>query len=260
MVGNLKEQLKSGKPVIGTFTNVSDPAVIELLGYVGFDFVIVDMEHGPATTRELESLVRAADLAKLPVVVRVPGAQRVPILKALDCGGSGVLVPMVDDSKTAADAAFHAHYPPFGGRGLATYQRSIRYGQTEPQQYLEDVEKRVLTVVQIETRQAVEQSEEISHVEGVDVLFIGPSDLSMSLGVFGQPEHETLQTAIDQVVQAGLQAGKAVGTLVGTTEQARQAIDRGMRFIAWGTTLGMLSAGAKNTLDAWKSLTSSRSL
>ena len=253
MAGNmrLKQKLSLGQPVVGTFLNANDPAIVEVLGLAGFDFVVVDTEHGNLFYHEMESAIRAADVVGLSVIVRTGDGSRIPILKALDTGADGVLVPMINNPAQALETVHNAHYPPIGTRGLSSSNRAIRYGFASRDAYIQGSAENTLVAVQIETQDAVEHVHEIASIDGVDLLFVGPSDLSMSLQSLGDPKSRKMESAIQEILSAAKTHGKALGTFVNTEEQLDEALSRGMQFIIWGTALGFVASSAKSTIAAW---------
>ncbi len=248
----LKKKLTEGKCVIGTFVNLYDPAITEILGLAGFDFIVIDTEHSSLLYHEVEAIIRAADVVGLSVIVRTGDGSRIPILKALDSGADGVLVPMVSSGSQAFEASQNAHYPPNGRRGLASSTRAVRYGFRNKESYIEESNANTLVAVQIETQDAVDHADEIAGTSGVDILFIGPSDLSMSLQTMNDPTNEKMEKAVQKIISAAGAHGKKLGTFVNSEAQLNEALSRGMQFILWGTTVGFLASSAKNTIATWE--------
>lgn len=230
-----KAKLKAGEAVHGCFVRYPDAALAEVLGYQGWDFLLFDGEHGTLQPRDCEHMVRAAELRGVTPMVRVTTNQAPVILRYLDTGAQGLHVPWVN-SATEAEACVRAvKYHPRGIRGLAAV-RAADYGQSGTlAEYVRSANVETLVVIHIETAEAVERLPEIVAVDGLDVVFIGPTDLSHSLGVPGQPQHPTVQAAMDRIVATVQEAGLALGILVQSAAAARQWRQRGARYIA--TTL-----------------------
>ena len=185
----IKKLLKEGKPAIGTFVRASDPAVVETLAYAGFDFIIIDNEHTPMSRESMVNLMRAADITGLVPTVRIREKNAADVLQALDGGALGVQVPQVDTVEDATNVVSWAKYAPLGVRGYAATQRSAGYGNMNPVEYAQKSNDNTLVVCYCETAKCIENLDDILKVEGVDVIFIGPYDLSQALGVIGQVKH-----------------------------------------------------------------------
>jgi 4-hydroxy-2-oxoheptanedioate aldolase len=203
----LANRLASGEGMVGLIMKMPSPASTELAGHLGFDFVIIDTEHGIAGGAELDHHIRAADSAGVPVVVRVGTLDRPEIARALDAGATGIVIPQVDTAEAAREAVRLAHYPPFGARGLATSTRAGGQGTVPGRQHLAAARENTAVIVQIESRKGVENVQDILAVEGVSAAWIGLSDLSLELGHFGDLNHPEMINAVDQVVAAAAVAG-----------------------------------------------------
>ena len=208
------------------------PSLIDVLGYQGWDFLVFDGEHGTLIPGDCENMVRAAELQQVTPIVRVTTNEPSVILRFLDSGAQGALVPSVRSAEEAIAAVRSVKYYPSGIRGLAGV-RAADYGQKKPlSEYVVEANNETLTVIQIETAEAVEHLEEIVSVVDVDVAFIGPMDLSQSYGVPGLPQHPRVLQAIDRIVQVTLQSKCALGVMVSDAASARQWRQRGAKFIA----------------------------
>ncbi len=247
---SLKQKLREGQIVFGTFVRTADPAVIEVLAHSGLDFVVLDSEHSPLTLRDVAQLVRAADGIGLPTIVRVARNDPVLIMQALDMGALGVQVPQVNTASEALAAARAARYPPEGDRGFAATTRAACHGFMPTREYHQLSNTEIMVVIYIETAQAVQNVEKIAEVPGVDVLFVGPFDLSVSYGVPGELDHHRMQAAIDEVAGICRKAGKHAGILAGTPERAYDLIQRGYRYIVYGSDLGLMAQGTSQALHA----------
>jgi len=226
-----KAKLKSGETVLGCLVRYADPTLIEVLGYQPWDFLVFDGEHGPLEPRDCENMVRAAELRGVTPIVRVPTNQPAAILRFMDTGTQGVHVPWVNSTEEADAAVRAVKYHPRGNRGLASV-RAASYGQTMTfGQYVEQANAETLVVLHIETAQAVEHASAIASLDAVDVVFIGPTDLSQSYGVPGQPQHPLVENAMMKIVQAVSQTPAALGVLVSDAESARLWRSRGARYL-----------------------------
>ena len=226
-----KAKLKAGETVFGCFVRYPDASLVEVMGYQGWDFLVFDGEHGTLEPRDCEHLVRAAELRGVTPVVRVPTNQPPAILRLMDTGPQGVHVPWVNSAAEAEAAVRSVKYYPRGIRGLAGI-RAADYGQAAALgDYVREANEQTLVAIHIETADAVDRLSEIVAIDGLDVIFIGPMDLSHSLGVPGQPQHPTVQAAMQRIVDAVAQTELALGILVGSAAAAREWRQRGARYI-----------------------------
>lgn len=229
-----KAKLKAGETVFGCFTRYPDATLVEVLGYQGWDFIVFDGEHGTIEPRDCEQMVRAAELREVTPIVRVPTNQPPIILRYMDSGAHGLHVPWVNSSTEAEAVVQAVKYQPRGIRGLAGIRAADYAQQGTFAEYVETANRETLVVIHIETIDAVQQVPEIAAIDGVDVIFIGPTDLSHSLGVPGQPQHPSVQEAMQQVIEAVNGTDKALGIMVTNADGARQWQERGARYITIG--------------------------
>lgn len=226
-----KAKLKAGEVVFGCFFRYPTSTLVEVMGYQPWDFIVLDGEHGTLQPEDVENMVRAAELRRLTSLVRVTTNQPYIILRYMDTGAQGAHIPWVNTAEEAERAVQSIKYYPRGIRGLAGV-RAADYGQTGSfVEYTEAANRETLVVVQVETRQAVENIEQIAAVDGIDVIFIGPTDLSHSYGVPGQPQHPDVQAAMNRIASVVTQSNAALGMMVGSAEAARQWRERGARYI-----------------------------
>jgi 4-hydroxy-2-oxoheptanedioate aldolase len=240
----VKRRLQAGESLIGMLLGFNSPAFVELVALAGFDFVLIDCEHGPMDLESVEAMVRAAEAAGLTPLARVPHNEASVILRFLDVGVMGVLVPHVETAEDARRAVAAIKYPPEGERGLAGV-RANEYGAREPMaEYVRRANEETLFMALIESRKGVENAAAIAAVPGVDVVQIGPNDLSMSMGHYGRMDHPEVQAAIDQVIAAAQAAGKVPGSgAIRGPAAVRRALDRGIRFITYGARDVVLDGG-----------------
>jgi 2-keto-3-deoxy-L-rhamnonate aldolase RhmA len=244
----LRARLRAGEVVLGTFLNLGSPVSAEICGLAGFDWVLIDLEHGSGTEADLLPQLQALEHTGAAPVVRVEANERPRFARALDSGAEGVMVPRVDTAEEARRAAASMRYPPAGVRGMAYMNRAARWGGRSWAE-VEAFNERVVGVIQIESEEAVANVEEIAAVEGVDALFVGPSDLTQSMGILGQLDDPRFLAAVHAVGDAARGAGKAAGILVQTPEQLDRYLALGYQLVAVGSDSAFLSGGARKTLE-----------
>jgi 4-hydroxy-2-oxoheptanedioate aldolase len=252
MAGNqFKQALKDKQAQIGLWMSLANSYTAELCATAGFDWLLLDGEHAPNDVRGvLEQLQAIAPYRSQPVVRPVSGDPAL-IKQLLDVGAQTLLVPMVDDAEQARRLVSAMRYPPEGMRGVGSaVARVSRWGMDSD--YLARANDEVCLLVQAETRQALANLEEICAVDGVDGVFIGPADLSASMGFVGQPNHPEVQAVIADAVARIRKAGKAAGILSTTEEQARKWLAAGALFVAVGVDTILLAAAAKQLLAKYK--------
>jgi 4-hydroxy-2-oxoheptanedioate aldolase len=232
MVTNaLKARLKGGEHVFGCFVKHPSASIVEFLSLEGWDFVVIDAEHGPIDPLECERMTRGVELGGATSMVRVPANDRATILRYLDVGPQGLHVPMIESGADAAEVARFAKYMPDGQRGLSGV-RAASYGSREGlDEYVRRANEEQLIVVQIESKRALEHLNEIVAVPAVDVVFVGPTDLAHSLGVVGQADHPLVTAALDAISTAVADSPKAFGILVGNEKDARAWMERGAQYL-----------------------------
>ncbi len=226
-----KAKLKAGAAVYGCFLRYPDAGLAEVLAYQDWDFIVFDGEHGTFEPRDCEHMVRAVELRGGTPLVRVPTNQPPIILRYLDTGAYGLHVPWVNSAAEAEAAVRSVKYHPRGNRGLAGV-RASGYGQAGPLgEYTQQANAETLVAIHIETMEAVEEAAAIAAIDGVDVVFIGPTDLSQSLGVPGQTQHPTVLAAIDRIIEAVAPSPAALGIMAPNPAALRQWRDRGVRYL-----------------------------
>lgn len=197
----LLQALKDGRTVFGTFLSLPEPGLVEAVGWAGYDFVVVDMEHSPIDFTALPHLLSAADACGLVPLVRVGTCEPNPILRVLDSGAFGVIAAHVHDRTEAAALVAACRYPPLGIRGVSGASRAAGYGSANFVEHARRANEEVITIALIEDESSVESIEEIASVPGLNVVFPGPGDLSASLGLLGQPQHPEVQRRVDHVAE-----------------------------------------------------------
>ncbi len=245
---SLKESLKAGKAALGPFVNINSGAMLEIAALAGFDFVIIDTEHGPLDIPAAEDLCRMADSAGITPIVRVRENDAPQILRALDIGAAGVQVPQIC-TKTDAEAVVQAaKYAPVGMRGVSPYTRAAKYF-SDGAAIFDRLNKDQMIIVHIEGVEGLENLSDIIIVEGLDVIFLGPYDLSQSLGIPGQVHDprvvDRMQEAAEQINKAGL----SVGTFADSAETARKWIDAGVRYVSLSVDTGIYLKGCRDMVQ-----------
>ncbi len=245
-----REKLEQPAGVFGPFMITSDPAFVEAAGNAGYDFVLLDMEHGPGSFQNLQNLIRAANVVNVFPLVRVPRGTDIWIDRALDVGAGGVLVPQIDTAQQAKDAVAAAKFSPLGSRGTCRFVRSAGYGAIPGSEYFAQAQDTVV-ILQAEGKKAFENLDEILEVPGIDMLFVGPYDLSSSLGLIGQIEHPKVMEYIQDIVQrAGAKGGK-VGCFADSAQSARKLRDLGVKFVGYSCDTAIFMRAAAEDVDTF---------
>jgi 2-keto-3-deoxy-L-rhamnonate aldolase RhmA len=241
-VTSFKQSVRDGVVNLGTFLNLGSPLVAEVCALSGFDWLLVDLEHGAGGEEALVGQLFAGAAHDVPVLARVESAERIRVGHALDLGVAGVMFPRLDTPDEVRAAVSHLWYPPQGDRGIATYNRARQFGGDTRSS--SDVNDELLCIVQIETSKALENVQEIAASPGVDVLFVGPSDLSAALGCPGALDSATYLDALDRVVGAVRDARIAAGILVGDPDDVQRHVDLGFSFVSVASDSALLRRGA----------------
>jgi 2-keto-3-deoxy-L-rhamnonate aldolase RhmA len=250
---SLRKRLLDGELVVGTMiSEVRNPNVAHLLALSGFDFVIIDNEHGAYSPETVSDFVAGARGADIAVIVRVPEIRRECILKPLDSGAAGLLAPQVNTVAEAEDVVQHAKYPPLGSRGVAVRRPHNRYARIGAAEHLRQANEETFIAVQAESAEAIACIDGIAAVEGVDCVFAGPYDLSVSLGIPGQVDHPREVEAIDKLLSACLKHGKVGGILLFDAAMLRAWIDKGMRFVSYSSDISLLADAAAGAVKELK--------
>lgn len=252
MIDQFPTRLRTRKPVAGCWLSIGHPASAELLAGVGYDFAVLDGEHTEMTLEALATVLRAVEAAGTDTVpiVRVASNDPTEIKRVLDLGPVGVMVPAVETVEEAERAVEACIYPPHGRRGVAGY-RAADYG-ANLETYMESANEEILSIVQIESKTGVQNAEDIAAVEGVDALFIGPADLSASLGAFGEYSSGTVRDAVDRIVAAADTTDCPVGTLATSRKEIELRDEWGVDYLAMGPDLALLAESASDYLDAYR--------
>lgn len=226
--------------VVGTFSAIPHPVAVEVTAAAGLDFLCIDWEHSQIDRERIEDLVRAADVHRVPAMVRVPGHAPESIAAVLDAGAAGVLVPRISSAVQAKAAVLATRYPPLGERGVGP-GRASGYGYRIPD-YLKSANESLVLAIQVETADGLANVEEIAAVEGVDVIFIGPGDLSVSIDAMGPAGAKRLNAAITRIAKAARAAGKAVGIFRPSADDVGKWAEEGISFFILASDTMFLGA------------------
>ncbi len=244
-MSDFRRRLLGGETVFGTMLTLNAPAVAEMMSEIGFDWLFIDGEHAPIEPGDLQLLLQAIG-KRAAAMVRVRAADEAMIKAVLDLGADGVIVPQIDTADEAAAVVRYARYPPLGRRGVGL-GRAQGYGM-QFAEYLEAANEEVTVVVQAESAASVDHIDAIVQVEGIDVVLIGPYDLSASLGRMGQLDDPLVTGAIDHIAEACRKAGVPVGIFGVTPEAVKPFQERGFRFLVSGVDTLLLGQAAKQLL------------
>lgn len=246
---NLKKRLQQQEVLMGCWLNLGSSLTAELIGYAGFDWALIDLEHGSGNEKDAIAQLQALKSTGTGAIIRVESNDKRRIQRALDIGAEGIMVPQIKTKEDIRTAISGMYYSPEGERGVAKMIRATGFGENF-NAYREGSKETILSIVQIETKEALDNVEEIAKMDGVDVLFVGPSDLTMSLGVFGQIEHPEYKNALKKIMEAVKKAGKVAGILLFDPNDFQEYHDLGFRFFACGSDAGFVAQGAKQMLKA----------
>jgi len=246
-----KKDLKAGKKLIGCWSSLANPITAEVLGLAGFDWILLDGEHSPNDVITLIPQLMALKDSSAAPMARPPVNEPVIIKRLLDAGFVNFLIPFVETAEQARAAVAATRYPPQGIRGVSVSQRQNKYG-TVPD-FFKLANESIAVMVQIESRKGVENIDAIAAVEGVDGIFVGPSDLAAAYGQLGNPGHADVQAATKQVYDRARAAGKPVGTLAPVEADARRYMEWGATWVAVGSDLGLFRGTTQALRDKFKS-------
>jgi len=240
----LKKKIRNGEAVIGCWLNLGSALTAEIVGSAGYDWVLIDLEHGAGEEKDVMSQLQALHHSNTAAIVRVESDQKQRIHRVLDAGAEGVMVPHIDDSNQARKVVDGIRYPPGGSRGVAKMVRASGFGKNFAEYYAGSNDN-ILGIVQIETPEALNNLDEIAAIDGVDVLFIGPADLTMSMGIFGEFEHPLFTDAVNATVAAANKVGKAAGILIFNPDEYSRYYQMGLRVIACGADATFVAEGSR---------------
>jgi 2-keto-3-deoxy-L-rhamnonate aldolase RhmA len=241
----LKERLMNGKAAVGTFIQIGHPDVAEILSKFEFDWLLLDGEHGPLGIETMQVMLQAMNGSSVVPIIRVPGNDAMIIKRALDIGAYGIMVPLISSKKEAEEVVRAMRYQPVGIRGTGPRRASNYYLDKE---YLHVADKELLSIIQIETKEAIANFRDIVRVEGIDVYFLGPMDISAALGHIGEVNHPEVEKVIRELLVLGKEAKKIGGVYAFNAKDAQKRIEQGYQFVSLGSDTRFLMGGVQESL------------
>lgn len=250
---SFKTRLTAGEVVYGPFVRIPYPGIMEILGYSGFDFAIIDSEHSTINFSQAEDMVRGAQVGGITPIMRVNDNDPSLILKALDLGAKGAQIPQVT-TKDEAEAAVEAtYYTPQGNRGLCCGVRAAEFSHMDSNQYVKGANQENLSILHIEGREGIGNLDKILTVSDIDVIFLGPYDLSQSLGVPGQIDHPDVIKTMEEAIAKSNNQNTIVGTYADDIKAAQKWVDLGVKYMSVSLDTVLLYEGAKSLASKLKS-------
>lgn len=241
------EKLKIGATVLGPFSKTSDAAFVEVMGFAGFDFIIIDLEHGPNSYLNAQNLVRAAKGAGTFPIIRVPTNSAVDIGKALDIGAMGIQVPQISTKNEAVQAMQSSKFHPLGMRGVCRFVRAAEYSNKDRFEYFRESNDNFL-ILQLEGVEGIANFEEIVEVEGINIIFLGPYDLSQALGVSGQINHPLVLEKMKTIIMECASRGIKTGVFTDNLADARGWKELGVDYISFSVDVGIMLEACKSII------------
>jgi 2-keto-3-deoxy-L-rhamnonate aldolase RhmA len=251
-VNQFKRAIAGGRRQLGAWLSSGAPSTAEALGCAGFDFLVVDMEHTPIDVAQMVDILRALAGTPAQAIVRPPWSDMVMVKRVMDAGAISLLLPFVQNADEARRAVAYTRYPPAGVRGVAGSHRGSRYGNVE--NYLQRAGTEVCVIVQIETASALERLEEIAAVPGVDSIFIGPADLSASMGFLGDMGNPGVQEKLAGAAAQCRRLGKPCGIIGADPEMVGKFLDYGYSWAAIGSDISLMVGRAHEYLGRVRAL------
>lgn len=235
--------------VYGPFCKIQDPTIVELAALSGFDFIIIDMEHGSHDIVSIQNMIRAAEAKGIEAVVRVTQNNETLILRLLDIGVKCIQVPQISTVKDAQKVVQYTKFYPLGNRGMCRYVRAADYTKTSGLNYFKETNNTITTIIHIEGLKGIENLEEIVKVDGIDIIFLGCYDLSQSCVVPGEINHPKVLEAMKKAISIAKTNGKMIGTFTESFENAKMWKELGVQYISYAVDVGIF-------LDAFKGIVS----
>ena len=250
--GKFRERVLAKEFLAGTWINLGSAFTAEMAGIAGYDWLLLDYEHGPGSDTTMASQLQAVAATPAVGLVRIAANEPPRFKRTLDAGAQGIMIPYVDNADQARSAIAAMRYPPRGIRGVAKLTRATGFG-TDFDEYFVRSHDWIVALPQIETPSAVTAAPEIAAIDGVDVLFVGPMDLTTCLGIPGEYEHPLCREALRKVANAARNAGKAAGILLMNSKHVPMCRELGYSFIALGSDGGAVANGLRHNLTALRS-------
>lgn len=249
LISRFREKLDQQNPLYGLFMKTEDPMFVEIAGLAGFDFAVLDMEHGPVSLQGQQNNIRAAVARDLFPIIRVKDISANAIGSALDVGACGIQIPHVKNADQARQVVKYARFYPDGMRGICRFVRAADYSALDRTLFF-DHSKDAIVIVQLEGLEAIANLREILYVDGIDILFIGPYDLSQALGVPGQINHSVVTEEMKKITDQARKHGKIVGTFVDTIPDMHMWRASGIQYLCYNTDAGLFYDACKMITDA----------
>jgi len=247
-----RERLKKGDVLTGVFCKTTAPEFIEIIGHAGFDFCILDMEHGPAQPETLQNLIRAAEVSGVLPIVRTRDRSPESVAQPLDLGAAGIEVPQVGSRAEAEAVLDAAKFAPAGHRGVCRFVRAAKFSALNRDAYFAEANT-ALVILQLEGTHLAEY-EKIAELPGVDILFIGPYDLSQALGIPGKIEDPRVLEEMRKIIAVAKRKGKTIGVFADTLPQAQRWIAAGVQYIAYSVDVGLFYNVCRDTVKALRDM------
>jgi len=256
---SLRRRIHAGEATVGTFLNLGSSVTAEICAMAGYDWLLIDLEHGSGTAADLVGQLQAISGTGATPLVRVELNARTSVSRVLDPGAGGIMFPRIETAAETRQAISYMRYPPDGVRGVAAQNRAGRFG-TVPIGELGMLDDDLVGIVQVETLGSLDEIDAIAAIDGVDVLFVGPGDLSYALGVPGRTDDASYRDALGRVVGAARAHGCAAGVLVRDLADAARHLELGFRFIGIGSDSSLVMSGAAGTVNAFRATTRAAAL
>ena len=248
VINRFKTLLAAGESVpMGTWLMAAAPAAAEAMGHVGFDFLVIDMEHVPIEVADLAHMLRAVGTTPAVPIVRLAWNDQVLVKRVLDTGAPTIMLPFVQTVAEAEAAVRYSKYPPLGMRGVAAIHRASRFGAAAD--YLKWANEETCVIVQLETPDAIERLPQIAALPGIDAVFVGPGDLAASMGHIGEVSHADVQAMIERAAKMAVDAGKPIGIVGPNPEMVHRFQNYGYSFTAVASDIAMMTGRAREWLD-----------
>jgi 4-hydroxy-2-oxoheptanedioate aldolase len=253
MLTSFKNKLLAGEAVFGPFMKTSDAAFVEIAGNAGFDFVILDMEHGPVSFENLQNLIRGALVSGAVPVVRTSDSSDTSIAKALDLGAFGVQIPQIQTAGEARACIKAAKFHPIGERGACRFVRAAGYSSVPGKDYFA-IANNTMVIIQLEGKKALDNLDEILGTEGIDIIFIGPYDLSQSMGYPGQVSHPEVINKMRFIVEKAREKKVITGTFTDTPDSVKLWRDAGVQYISYSVDVGIFMDACRTTVNKFRGI------
>ena len=252
LINTFKTKLKE-ESVLGIFMKSGDPAFVEAVGYAGIDFVILDMEHGPASIESMQNNIRAAEISGTLPIIRIDELTEHTISKALDIGALGIQVPQITSAEQVREVVKAAKFYPQGERGVCRFVRAANYSAMPKTRYFTEANDNII-IIQLEGREAIENIDSILEVEGIDIIFIGPYDLSQSLGVPGDTTNPVVIKSMTEIVNKAKANNIYVGTFTDSFETMKLWKEAGVNYVSYSVDVGIFYESCSSLASQFKSI------